>query len=538
MKEILYYGLETEYALCGITEDDNQNRNKALFGIIDELLKSKKFIGGNKKVFSIFNGGKVCLDMSRVLETATPECKTIKDVIKWHFALQDELKTALLKYQKKTGKNFRLLKKMTNDKDIQGELISHETYSLPADCFSNPKQKYLVLKSILPYIMPFLTVRHLIGGEGTLNKETPRFFIKKAADGIYRLGKVFNLRTIDFKKRWLEKLDKYFTEKPIFKISQSADYIVNSHGQSSLPFGNGASFLKIKEDNPDNNSILLHVHCGDSGLGQYPLYTSMGTLALIIETFLNNGFGELPPQPLNPVLNLLKVSFDPELKKKIRLQDGSLISAIEMHKWYLKRVSRYLASTDQLSGEKGEILEIWNFIVSMLEQKRYEELTGLVGWPTLKLFLSDLPNQEENYLVNAENSYFDLMDKKSFFRSLDRRGKIKKLIDKKEIQKAKITSPDNSPAQLRAFILQLLRDMPKNKFKIEYVEIDWNAIKALISVRGLNLSSPLINCHDNNFLRVSLNPDFSKLYLEIYFYNRPSINDLLRFTELTQLLKK
>ncbi len=464
--------------------------------------------------FSRKNAGRFYPDIGNTIETATPECPTVKNLLLYH-QIQESILVKVLSKIKKEECYITLFKETS---DRNGQTIgSHESYYIQLEKTIgvdeiNDINYTTILKNVrelLPHLIPFLIVRPLICGAGKISKETPRALKKYG-------------------------VSNFFEDKFSFQISQRSDYIERIFKGSSSQDGFFSIKPEINFQNPENfcNGYRLHIAGGDSNRCPLSLFLRMGSTALVIKTLKENGFKDLPPEIVDkkllnylskrmnkyyineeaktlgiskldmakPFIDLAMLSRDSALKNKFKTQDGKEFTALEIHLWYLKQIKEHLVLTGQFEGEFKEIWDIWNDVVQALLAGDFKKLFGIVDWITLKLALDCVAQnkgiRDEAYenpeIRKLEASYFNLDNdpNQSLFSLLKNKGKIKMVFDETELENGKNLAP-RSRADFRKFIIDLILKYFGGKCKninnmrtAAIEEIRWNELKFFVYFTG------------------------------------------------------
>ncbi len=517
-KKDFIYGLETEHNLFipGIDLKPNKNIFKKFLDILHETA------GLNSFGFSKKHGGKFYIDSEKTIESCTPECKSIKDLVLWHFIQEQELQEALVEFQKKLSdyvwpplqNAYAALFKENSDRH-GNTLGSHENYFIPYEYLAvlnltryNSIRE--IMEAISPVMIPFLIVRPLICGAGKISAEIPSLLLKQ----------VRALSRIQEKSR-LKKLKKVFGAKNIFQISQRADYIENMENANSCL---NRGLLHASDKSFTKNGVRLHLICGDSNRCPQSLFLRMSSTALVLETLFNNGFKDappalhtspecfqyaeaecIPPKILvkryllenieKPLRDFIKISRHPDLNIELKLADHKRIHPLEIHEYYLKYTRIYLEESGQFTnGWKKEAWELWNWTVEKLKSRNFRDLIGIVDWLTLKSAIDSfrdnkgLISYDNEEILKLENSYFDIYPdpKRSLFEFLKKKNKIHMPFSHKDIDDAEIKLPSERPA-LRAFILQKIaradaKRHPNNQ--CHFIDMNWEQMHFIATTKN------------------------------------------------------
>src|SRR5262249_38777649 len=129
--------------------------------------------------------------------------------------------------------------------------------------------------------------------------------------------------------------------KPQFFISQRAQHI---HEKTSSSTTSSRSIINTR-DEPHADAERyrrLHIIVGASNMSEYATYLTDGTAALV-RSMIEEGYTVHAMELEDPVKAIREISRDATLKRKLKLDDGRQMTAIEIQRVYLDRAQDYLA---------------------------------------------------------------------------------------------------------------------------------------------------------------------------------------------------
>ena len=360
-------GVETEYALMHFTH--GESTRKGLTGTeIFELMNSKmddaeiirlyeeKFYPENRsEPFSSFedrrrysmkrnrmflgNGARFYLDTGDHPEFATPECRTPSDLVAFEKAgeiMVDDLGRRCEEHLAAEGIPGEVFL-CKNNIDVRGNTFGcHENYLIPRQ---NPRHnESSFFKLVIRDLIPFLVARHVICGSG------------KVMTG----------------------------NKLAFQVSQRADFI-DSELSSDTTFRRGIINSRDEPLSRIDKYRRLHILIGDSNMSEYATFIKVGTTMLVLDMIEGMGCDDNFALE-DPILALREISHDPTCRIKVKMMDGSYLSAIEILRYYLDRVSKFLESNGDLdTGDNALVLKLWKNTLDALENDP-SKLISDVDW--------------------------------------------------------------------------------------------------------------------------------------------------------------
>jgi proteasome accessory factor PafA2 len=213
----------------------------------------------------------------------------------------------------------------------------------------------------------------------------------------------------------------------------------------------------------------LHVIVGDANISETATLLKMGTTALALELVERGLLGE-SLLPRRPVADMHAVSHDLTLQHRIELRDGRRLTAVQLQAEFLAAASRLPdAATDQATKE---IIAEWERVLAGLESdplaladeldwvakytlmQQYRRRDGL-QWGSSRLQLIDL-------------QYADADPDRGVGLQLERRGRLRRLTDPAEVERAVTTAPADTRAWFRGECMR--------RYSAEVAAAGWDSV--------------------------------------------------------------
>ncbi len=431
------YGTETEFGLYWNGEKE-------------DILK---IVTQEKRLFSINgfieNGGLVKNDSAGspdfLPEYATPECRSVLDVVCWEkagemimYEIVDFLKTKGFKFRLvkhgrgllPTGSGERRVTGLNNDISCG----HHENYS----CTHNLKAQFYNVSSRESGIFgSFLASRIIFSGAG-----------------------------------WIDMDDMSY------QLSQRADFIVNRSGQDTVkdralicerdePLGS------LSEHQQPSLVLRLHLIVGDHLMSEVALFLTLGSTGLILR-MLESGYPFVgAPILLDPVEAMHQFSCDPLLKTESLLEDNERrINAFQIQEYFCVQAEEFI-NCNPSTGEEHDIVKRWADVLRRLKTDQ-SSLYGVLDWVTkLSLIQSYLESCNANW--GKTTDFHGIPDKvlghcmgidllyhsisaDSIYKRLEDEGLVQRLLTDKEIAHAVHNPPQDTRAAIRGEIMKLIKD--------------------------------------------------------------------------------
>ena len=360
------------------------------------------------------NGARLYVDHAHP-EYSTPECTNPRDVVLWDKAGEQVMLDATRFAANLPGSPGLLLYK--NNTDNKGASYgAHENYLM---------RRSTPFSDIVRHLTPFFVSRQVVVGAGRV--------------GIGQDGREHG-----------------------FQISQRADYFEVEVGLETTlkrPIINTRD-----EPHADPEKYRrLHVIIGDANLAEVSTYLKVGTTALVL-AMIEAKFIDRDLGVDQPVRTLRAVSHDPTLKELVTLNDGRKLTAVQLQMEYLDLAKKFVEDRlgSDVDEQTADVLARWESVLTRLETdpmscareldwvaklqllQQYRDRDGL-EWDDAKLHLIDL-------------QYADVRPEKGLYNRLVARGRMKRLLDESEVERARTQPPEDTRAYFRGRCLEQYAD--------------------------------------------------------------------------------
>ncbi len=351
------------------------------------------------------NGARLYVDHAHP-EYSTPEVTNPRDLVLWDKAGEHVMaQAARLAAQLPGGQQIVLYKNNTDNKGAS--YGTHENYLMPRQT-------------------PFVDiVRHL----------TPFFVSRQAVCGAGRVGRGQDGRETGF------------------QLSQRADFFEVEVGLETTlkrPIIN-------TRDEPHADAERyrrLHVIVGDANLCEISSYLKVGTTSLVL-AMVEDGFLTADLSLERPVSTMHAVSHDASLRSLVTLKDGRKLTAVQLQMEFCEQARKYVEDRygSEADLQTADVLDRWEGVLSRLEAdpmqcareldwvaklallQHYRDRDGL-EWTDAKLALVDL-------------QYHDVRPEKGLYHRLVSLGRIERLLNDAEVDRAALVPPADTRAYFR-----------------------------------------------------------------------------------------
>jgi proteasome accessory factor A len=419
------FGIEVEY---GVTCTFRGQRRLSPDEVARYLFRRVVSWGRSSNVF-LENGARLYLDVGSHPEYATPECDTVDSVVAHDKAGERILESLVEQAEQRL-----------HEEGIAGTIFLFKNNTDSAGNSYGSHENYLVsrvgeFQKLADTLIPFLVSRQIYAGAGKV-LQTPR--------------------------------------GALYSIAQRAEHIWE--GLSSATTRSRPIINSRDEPHADAERYRrLHVIVGDSNMSEYATWLKLATADLVLR-MIEAGTVMRDLSLDNPIRAIREISHDMTCQRRVRLEGGRELSALEIQRIYLERVARFLhhsgsdAAADHVLGE-------WARVLDTLETDPLK-LSRECDWVAKYHLVDDYRRRHDLPLSHPrvamlDLQYHDVNRRRGLYYLLQRRDKVDRIVKDAEIRRAMRTPPQTTRAKLRGeFIRQAKRK--RRDFTVDWVHLKLN----------------------------------------------------------------
>ena len=420
------YGIENEY---GVTFALGGQRRLSPDEVARYLFRRVVSWGRSSNVF-LANGARLYLDVGSHPEYATPECDSLYDLVTHDRAGEMVLDQQVCYAQERL-----------NADGIRGEIFLFKNNTDSAGNSYGCHENYLTtrreeLAEYSEVLIPFLVSRQIYAGAGKM--------LQTARGARYCL-------------------------------SQRAEHIwegVSSATTRSRPIIN-------TRDEPHANAELfrrLHVIVGDSNMSEYATFLKMGACSILLQ-MLEEPSVVLRDMTLeNPIRAIREISHDQTCRRRVRLANGRMLSALDIQREYFERAQDFSTRFDLGVGQK-RALQMWEHCLDGIE-KDPMSLGRECDW-VIKLKLIEAYRErhglsmEDPRLALLDLKYHDVSRRRGIFYKMQERGLVESICVESDVIEAMERPPQTTRARLRGEFVRRAKER-KRDYTVDWVHLKLN----------------------------------------------------------------
>jgi proteasome accessory factor A len=420
------FGLENEY---GVTCTFRGQRRLSPDEVARYLFRRVVHWGRSSNVF-LENGARLYLDVGSHPEYATPECDGIMDLVA-HDKAGERILEALL-----SAAQIRL-----HEEGISGEVYLFKNNTDSAGNSYGCHENYLVARQgefarMADVLIPFFVTRQIYAGAGKVlhGPRGAQFCLSQRAEHIW---------------------------EGVSSATTRSRPIINTRDE---PHADAERFRR------------LHVIVGDSNMSEWTNLLKVGVTDLVLRMVEENTvMRDLTLE--NPIRAIREISHDISCRKRVRLANGRELSAIEIQSEYFDRTSKFI---DRRGGSPlaKQLLQEWSDALEALRAGEPERLARKVDWVAKHLLIERYREKHGLPLGSPrvalmDLAYHDVNRDRGLYYLLERRDKMDRAVEEREIQKAMREPPQTTRARLRGEFIRQAKQRRRD-YTVDWVHLKLN----------------------------------------------------------------
>ncbi|MDD0858094.1 Pup--protein ligase [Arthrobacter alpinus] len=261
-----------------------------------------------------------------------------------------------------------------------------------------------------------------------------------------------------------------------FAFSQRADHIwegVSSATTRSRPIIN-------TRDEPHADAELyrrLHVIVGDSNMSETTTMLKVGSLDLILR-MVEAGTIMTDMRLENPIRSIREISHDITGSHPLKMADGRTMTALDIQRHYLEKVSGFVRSHGAHNSLVPQILDLWERTLDAVEAQNYSSIDTEIDWAIKAKLITSYADRHNvawgsPEVAQLDLRYHDIDPQRGLFNMLERRGAAAKVATEAEISAAVDTAPSTTRAHLRGQFVNAARESGRD-YTVDWVHLKLN----------------------------------------------------------------
>jgi len=176
---------------------------------------------------------------------------------------------------------------------------------------------------------------------------------------------------------------------------------------------------------------------------------------------IEDGFIKKPLSLRGSVKLMQLISEDTTCTKKLEMDDGRRITAVELQRIYLETAKRYFENVkpDEISKD---VMEKWEYVLDAIEVDPMQ-LDKELDWVIKKKVIDSYVNSRNLRWDSAKVAMLDLQyhnirTDRGLYYLLEKEGRVEKIIDEQAVKEAMHQPPQTTRAKFRGRFVRLAND--------------------------------------------------------------------------------
>ena len=189
---------------------------------------------------------------------------------------------------------------------------------------------------------------------------------------------------------------------------------------------------------------------GDANMCEVAQFLKVGTTAIVLKMIEDRFLPDLSLE--GPVRALHEISRDVTCTVDVPLADGRRLSAVQLQWEYFEHAKKYVEREDDTQDNR-EVLERWETVLAALETEPlslHRELDWVAKFRLLEAYRERGGLDRGDPKLRAiDLQYHDVRKEKGLYYRLERSGKVDRLVNDAEIERAIMEPPEDTRAYFR-----------------------------------------------------------------------------------------
>lgn len=190
----------------------------------------------------------------------------------------------------------------------------------------------------------------------------------------------------------------------------------------------------------------MQVCLGDSNMLQEAEYLRVATTALVIDAFEAGAIAR-PPRIRRPLRMLRAVAADESLQQPIAIHKGKPMTAIDVQRWYLNVCRRFLESNQNPPDEAFEVLQRWSDVLDALADDR-GPLVGRIDWVSKRMLMQEVSDSLPVPALRKIDLKYHELSSEGYFILVQSLAGTEDVVEESEIELA-MRQPPTTPRAIR-----------------------------------------------------------------------------------------
>ena len=180
----------------------------------------------------------------------------------------------------------------------------------------------------------------------------------------------------------------------------------------------------------------------------------------------------------NPIRSIREISHDLSGRALVRLANGRQLTALEIQREYLGKVTAFVAEQGAHNAHVPLILDLWERTLDAIESGDTSKIDTEVDW-AIKKKLMDNYRERHNLGLDAPRiaqldlTYHDISRTRGLYYLLQSRGAVRRVVDDTAVKDAVDAPPQTTRAKLRGDFVRRAQELGRD-YTVDWVHLKLN----------------------------------------------------------------
>ncbi|MBI1928442.1 proteasome accessory factor PafA2 family protein, partial [Candidatus Poribacteria bacterium] len=204
----------------------------------------------------------------------------------------------------------------------------------------------------------------------------------------------------------------------------------------------------------------LHVIVGDSNMSEFATYLKVGTTAIVLRMIEDN-FITQRLALRDSVRTIQLISEDTTCTRRIELENGKRLSAVELQREYLECAKQYFeqAESDAITAQ---IMARWEYVLTCLETDPMQldrELDWVIKKKMIETYVESRHLKWDSAKVMMlDLQYHNIRPDRGLYYKLEKEGFVERIVTDEEIEHSMHHPPETTRAKFRGRFVKLANE--------------------------------------------------------------------------------
>jgi proteasome accessory factor A len=180
----------------------------------------------------------------------------------------------------------------------------------------------------------------------------------------------------------------------------------------------------------------------------------------------------------NPIRSIREISHDLSGRALVRLANGRQLTALEIQREYLSKVTAFVAEHGAHNAHVPLILDLWERTLDAIESGDTSTIDTEVDWAIKKKLMDNYRNRhglglDAPRIAQLDLTYHDISRGRGLFYLLQARGAVRRVVDDTAVKDAVDAPPQTTRAKLRGDFVRRAQELGRD-YTVDWVHLKLN----------------------------------------------------------------